>query len=108
MSAVKPESKSTSERKLFRTDSIHNQLQVPGSRHRGHRAVRLIISATNPGWQVLGTVAKEWLVPLLVEHFFAEQGLNPPQSANRANFLRSNFWTPVQGAREQRRVNTSL
>lgn len=99
---------SVPESKAVTAGTIRASQQSSDSHHRGRRAVQLIIDTLGPDHESLVTAAKDWLVPLLIEQFFAERGLELPQSSNRGKSFPSNYRMPVQGAREQNRVNTSL
>jgi hypothetical protein len=79
---------------------------VPEHRQRGRRAGQLIVSETTPDRQSLISAARGWLVPLLIEQFFAERRIELTQPRNPSNFSKSNFGTPVQEARAEKRVIT--
>lgn len=95
-------------RKLSKHEFSPRQSTVRAGRHQGRRAVRLIITEGSPDDEALRSVVDDWLVPLLVEQFFAERGLEAPQPRNRSAFLKPVYRTPVQGARAEKRVDKSL
>jgi hypothetical protein len=77
-------------------------------RYGRNRAVQLIIDPGQAGPGSLAGVIKVWLVPLLVEQFFAERRLEVPQPRDRSALAKTVYRTPVQGARAEKRVDTSL
>ena len=71
---------------------------------RRTRDVKLLIPPGEPDSGSLVAVAREWLLPILVQQFLQERGIETtPQSRNSAAFTKVVYGTPLQGARDKSR-----
>ena len=70
---------------------------------RRTRDVKLLIPPGEPDRDSLLAVARDWLVPVLVQQFLGEHGIEMPRPGNSPAFTKVVYGTPWQGARDKSR-----
>lgn len=85
------------QKKTYRRPDTSAQPTTSPTRRRT-REVQLVIPAGQADRESLLAAVREWLVPVMVQQFLKERGIETQKRSNRCNPQKSVYRTPLQGA----------